>query len=50
MARLVLLSVVLSNSDKKQGAPLMFGNFEVKEKISDKYLEQMLHGAGLTES
>ena len=30
--------------------PLMFGNFEVKEKESDKYLGQVLHGGGLSES
>ena len=30
--------------------PLMFGNFEVKEKESDKYLGQVLHGGGLSEN
>ena len=30
--------------------PIMFGHFVVKEKESDKYLGQILHGAGLEES
>ena len=33
-----------------QKNPLVFGNFEVKEKESDKYLGQVLHGGGLSES
>ena len=28
----------------------MFGDFEVKVRISDKYLGQILHGGGLEES
>ena len=28
----------------------MFGSFEVKERESDKYLEQVLHGGGLEQS
>ena len=31
-------------------SPLMFGQFQVKEKDSDKYLGQILHGDGLEES
>ena len=31
-------------------SPLMFGQFKVKEKESDKYLGQILHGDGLDES
>ena len=36
--------------DDIQNNPLMFGNFEVKEREGDKYLGQMLHGNGLEES
>ena len=36
--------------DDLQNDPLMFGNFEVKEKLSDKYLGQVLHGGGLEDS
>ena len=28
----------------------MFGNFVVKERVSDKYLGQILHGGGLEQS
>ena len=28
----------------------MFGDFEVKERVSDKYLGQILHGGSLEES
>ena len=30
--------------------PLMFGQFTIKQKESDKYLGQVLHGGGLEES
>ena len=35
---------------KIQENPIMFGSFEVKRRISDKYLGQMLHGGSLGES
>ena len=36
--------------DDLQNDPLMFGNFVVKERLSDKYLGQVLHGGGLEDS
>ena len=33
-----------------QRQPLMFGNFKVKQRQSDKYLGQILHGEGLEQS
>ena len=33
-----------------QDCPMIFGDFVMKEKISDKYLGQVLHGGGLEES
>ena len=33
-----------------QDYPMIFGDFVMKEKISDKYLGQVLHGGGLEES
>ena len=36
--------------DDLEDHPLTFGNFEMKEKVSDKYLGQVLHGGGLEES
>ena len=49
--------IVCGSSKYKQKAkndlkerPLMFGDFEVKERVSDKYLGQILHGGGLEES
>ena len=33
-----------------QDHPMMFGDFVMKEKISDKYLGQVLHGGGLEDS
>ena len=33
-----------------QDHPIMFGDFMMKEKVSDKYLGQVLHGGGLEES
>ena len=49
--------IVCGSSKYKQKAkndlkerPLMFGDFEVKERVSDKYLGQILHGGGLKES
>ena len=38
-----------AKNDLKE-SPLMFGDFEVKERESDKYLGQILHGGGLDES
>ena len=49
--------IVCGSSKYKQKAkndlkerPLMFEDFEVKERVSDKYLGQILHGGGLEES
>ena len=49
--------IVCGSKDYKKSAkenlednPLVFGDFVMKEKISDKYLGQVLHGGGLEES
>ena len=36
--------------DDLQNNPLKFGDFPVKERVSDKYLGQVLHGGGLDDS
>ena len=36
--------------DELRSNPIMFGDFPVKERVSDKYLGQVLHGGGLEDS
>ena len=39
-----------NSEEELRGSPIVFGNFEVKEKVKDKYLGDWFHNGGLSQS